>query len=84
MRGFTNKGRYKRMMTQIPVQVVMNDKTALLGAASMAAQLTSSHASRHHHPVDLDSEKRQAALKATDFVRDGMVVGLGTGTTSKH
>ncbi|HNL87716.1 MAG: ribose-5-phosphate isomerase RpiA [Nitrospira sp.] len=33
---------------------------------------------------DLDSEKRQAALKATDFVRDGMVVGLGTGTTSKH
>jgi len=45
MRGFTNKGRYKRMMTQIPVQVVMNDKTALLGAASMAAQLTSSHAS---------------------------------------
>lgn len=34
--------------------------------------------------VDLDSEKRQAALKATEFVHDGMVVGLGTGTTSKH
>jgi ribose 5-phosphate isomerase A len=33
---------------------------------------------------DLDLEKRQAALKATEFVRDGMVVGLGTGTTSKH
>lgn len=33
---------------------------------------------------DLDSEKRQSALKATEFVRDGMVVGLGTGTTSKH
>jgi len=33
---------------------------------------------------DLDSEKRQAALKATEFVRDDMVVGLGTGTTSKH
>lgn len=33
---------------------------------------------------DLDSEKRHAALKATEFVRDGMVVGLGTGTTSKH
>jgi len=45
MRGFTNKGRYKRMMTQIPVKVVMNDKTALLGAASMAAQLTSSQLS---------------------------------------
>lgn len=42
MRGFTNKGRYKRIMSQIPVKVVMNDKTALLGAASMAAQLTSS------------------------------------------
>lgn len=40
MRGFTNKGRYKRLMNQIPVKVVMNDKTALLGAASMAAQLT--------------------------------------------
>ncbi len=33
---------------------------------------------------DLDSEKLQAALKATEYVRDGMVVGLGTGTTSKH
>ena len=44
MRGFTNKGRYKRMMTQIPVKVVMNDKTALLGAASVAAQLTQSSA----------------------------------------
>ena len=33
---------------------------------------------------DLDSEKRQAALKATEFVHDGMVVGLGTGTTTKH
>jgi glucokinase len=42
MRGFTNKGRYKRIMSQIPVKVVMNDKTALLGAASMAAQLTAS------------------------------------------
>ncbi len=37
--GFTNKGRYKRLMNQIPVKVVMNDKTALLGAASVAAQL---------------------------------------------
>ncbi|HRB82500.1 MAG TPA: glucokinase [Nitrospira sp.] len=45
MRGFTNKGRYKRIMSQIPVKVVMNDKTALLGAASMAAQLTSSTSS---------------------------------------
>ncbi|MFO0731656.1 MAG: glucokinase [Nitrospiraceae bacterium] len=39
MRGFTNKGRYKRLMSQIPVRIVMNDKAGLLGAASVAAQL---------------------------------------------
>jgi glucokinase len=39
MRGFTNKGRYKRLMAAIPVKVVMNPKTALLGAASVAAQM---------------------------------------------
>jgi ribose 5-phosphate isomerase A len=33
---------------------------------------------------DLDGFKRAAALKAVDFVRDGMVVGLGTGSTAKH
>ncbi len=33
---------------------------------------------------DLDSEKQRAALKAVEYVRDGMVVGLGTGSTSKH
>jgi ribose 5-phosphate isomerase A len=33
---------------------------------------------------DLDFQKRQAALKATDYVTNGMVVGLGTGTTAKH
>ena len=42
MRGFTNKGRYKRLMNQIPVKVVTNDKTGLLGAASVAAQLAQS------------------------------------------
>ncbi len=39
MRAFTNKGRYKRMMSSIPVRVIMNQKTALLGAASVAADL---------------------------------------------
>jgi len=39
MKAFTNKGRYKSLMTSIPVKVVMNDKTALLGAASVAAAL---------------------------------------------
>jgi glucokinase len=40
MKAFTNKGRYKRMMAAIPVNVVMNDKTALLGAASIAGTLS--------------------------------------------
>ena len=33
---------------------------------------------------DLDALKRAAALKAVDYVYDGMVVGLGTGSTAKH
>lgn len=33
---------------------------------------------------DLDQLKKAAALKAVEFVRDGMVVGLGTGSTAKH
>jgi glucokinase len=40
MRGFTNKGRYKRLMSQIPVKVVINDKAGLIGAASVAAQMS--------------------------------------------
>lgn len=39
MKAFTNKGRYKRLMTQMPVKVIMNQQTALLGAASVAAAL---------------------------------------------
>lgn len=35
-------------------------------------------------PSDLDSLKKAAALKAVEFVRDGMVVGLGTGSTARH
>ena len=33
---------------------------------------------------DLDFQKRQAALRAATYVQDGMIVGLGTGTTAKH
>ena len=33
---------------------------------------------------NLDELKRQAALKAVEYVRDGMVVGLGTGSTANH
>ncbi|MBM4121373.1 MAG: glucokinase [Nitrospira sp.] len=39
MRAFTAKGRYKRLLSGIPVRVILNQKTALLGAASVAAQL---------------------------------------------
>ena len=33
---------------------------------------------------DLESFKRAAALAAVDYVKAGMVVGLGTGSTAKH
>jgi len=33
---------------------------------------------------DLESLKKAAAIQAVEFVRDGMVVGLGTGSTAKH
>jgi len=36
------------------------------------------------NPLDLDTMKRAAALKALEFVKDGMIVGLGTGSTAKH
>jgi glucokinase len=39
MKAFKNKGRYARFMGSIPVKVVMNQKTPLLGAASVAAAL---------------------------------------------
>jgi ribose 5-phosphate isomerase A len=34
--------------------------------------------------TDLDTLKRAAALKAVEYVTDGMIVGLGTGSTAKH
>ena len=34
--------------------------------------------------VDMDALKRQAAARALDHVRDGMKLGLGTGSTAKH
>jgi ribose 5-phosphate isomerase A len=34
--------------------------------------------------VNLDELKRQAAARALEFVRDGMKLGLGTGSTAKH
>ena len=39
MRAFTNKGRYKRLMSSIPVRLIMNQHAGLLGAAAVAATL---------------------------------------------
>jgi glucokinase len=39
MKAFTDKGRYKKLLSGIPVRVITNPKAALLGAASVAAQM---------------------------------------------
>ena len=41
MKAFLAKGRYKRLLGKIPVRVILNPHTALLGAASIAAGMTS-------------------------------------------
>ena len=38
MKAFTAKGRYKRLLSKIPVHVILNSDTALLGAAAFAAR----------------------------------------------
>jgi glucokinase len=40
MKSFMNKGRYKRLLSHMPVKVVMNQQAALLGAASVAGALS--------------------------------------------
>jgi ribose 5-phosphate isomerase A len=40
--------------------------------------------SGHRLQVNMDQLKRQAAARALDHVRDGMKLGLGTGSTAKH
>ena len=39
---------------------------------------------RHGWHLNLDELKRQAAARALDFVKSGMKLGLGTGSTAKH
>jgi len=34
--------------------------------------------------MDAEAQKRAAAARALDFVRPGMRLGLGTGSTAKH
>ena len=43
MKAFLDKGRMKALLASVPVRVIMNDKTALLGAARVAR-----HGARHH------------------------------------
>jgi glucokinase len=38
MKAFANKGRFRSFLEAIPVRVILNDKTALLGAAHYAAR----------------------------------------------
>ena len=40
MKSFLAKGRYKRVLSKIPVRVILNPHTALLGAAAVAASMT--------------------------------------------
>jgi glucokinase len=42
MRAFLDKGRLRPLLEAIPVQVITNDKAALLGAARCAATNASS------------------------------------------
>jgi len=37
MAAFVHKGRFERLLRDVPVRVILNDKTALLGAAHAAA-----------------------------------------------
>lgn len=43
MKAFRDKGRYANMMGQIPVRVIMNEETPLLGALSNAIDLLNGH-----------------------------------------
>jgi glucokinase len=42
MRSFVDKGRFSSLLERIPVRVILNDKTALLGAARCGAEATES------------------------------------------
>jgi len=46
MRAFVAKGRVSALLAQMPVSVVLNDKTALIGAAEIAAELVDSAPAR--------------------------------------
>ena len=43
VRAFTRKGRFAPLMQQIPVDIIVNAKVGLLGAAEAALRLVESH-----------------------------------------
>lgn len=51
MKAFADKGRFRSFLEAIPVRVILNDKTALLGAAHCAARAVAytSETRRGHH-----------------------------------
>ncbi len=42
MKAFLAKGRYKRLLSKIPLRIVLNPHIAILGAASVAAKMSTS------------------------------------------
>jgi glucokinase len=43
MEAFVDKGRFSELLGRIPVRVILNDKTALLGAALAARDALTGH-----------------------------------------
>jgi glucokinase len=39
MEAFVDKGRFRELLEQVPVRVILNDRAALLGAARAAAAI---------------------------------------------
>ncbi|MBN1932954.1 MAG: glucokinase [Desulfobacterales bacterium] len=50
LKAFTNKGRFKEHLQQIPIRIILNEKAALLGAAIFAFQLNKEN--RYSHELE--------------------------------
>jgi hypothetical protein len=66
MKAFTNKGRYKRLMSQMAIKVIMNQQTALLGAASVAGAISKTVTSKICNS-NLDSLKKTSPSSSGDI-----------------
>src|SRR5471032_1923261 len=64
-----------------------SEKTCIFGYATGRIgdrQAASSNRFDRYAPMDIDAQKRKAAACAVEWVRPGMRLGLGTGSTAKH